>query len=253
MANQTTTQDPGAQPRAAHLADEARQQTQGVVDDARQEASAVMSEAGTQARNLVDEATTALRSQASEGTGRAAGGIGDLGTRLQALAHGDVDRAGDLGRYAEDLGQRLTGMADRLGDRGFDGLVDDVQRFARRRPGLFLAAAATTGFVAGRLFRGATADASGQNGQRPATSELQGGPDATALPPVTPAGQAAGYPPPGQAAGYPPPGPPATGGPSPAPPTVDPVTGTAPPPPPPAPSTAVPDYGALPDDRGGRP
>lgn len=159
MANETITheQDEG---RASELAGAAKEQARGVADDARQEASAVVSEAGTQARNLVDEARTALRHQASDGTTRAAGAIDDLGSRFRALAQGDAEGAGDLRRYADQMGERLGSMADRLGERGVDGIVDDVQRFGRRRPGLFLAAALATGFVAGRLFRGAQADAS---------------------------------------------------------------------------------------------
>ena len=106
-----------------------------------------------------DEARTALRHQASDGTSRAAGAMDQLAGRLRALADGDTEQAGDLQRYARDLGDRLGGVAGRMQDRGLDGLVDDVQDFARRRPGLFLAAAAGAGFAAGRLFRGAKADA----------------------------------------------------------------------------------------------
>ena len=79
--------------------------------------------------------------------------------RLRGLADGNTEQAGDLQRYARDLGDRLGGVAGRMQDRGLDGMVDDVQDFARRRPGLFLAAAAGAGFAAGRLFRGAKADA----------------------------------------------------------------------------------------------
>lgn len=158
MANETTARDQGAEERAVELSGAAREEARGVVDDARQEASAVASEASAQARNLVDGARSALRDQASDGTERAAGAIGELGTRFRALADGDVEGAGDLSRYAGEMSERLRGAADRLGDRGVDGIVDDLQRFARRRPGLFLTAAATSGFVAGRLFRGARSE-----------------------------------------------------------------------------------------------
>jgi vacuolar-type H+-ATPase subunit H len=160
VANETITHEHEAEGRASELAGAAKDQARDVADDARQEVSAVVSEAGTQARNLVDEARTALRHQASDGTTRAAGAIDDLGSRFRALAQGDAEGAGDLRRYADQMGERLATVADRVGERGVDGIVDDVQRFGRRRPGLFLAAAVATGFVAGRLFRGAQADAS---------------------------------------------------------------------------------------------
>jgi uncharacterized protein YjbJ (UPF0337 family) len=165
VANETITHEHEAEGRASELAGAAKDQARGVADDARHEASAVVSEAGTQARNLVDEARTALRHQASDGTTRAAGAIDDLGTRFRALAQGDAEGAGDLRRYADQMGERLATVADRVGERGVDGIVDDVQRFGRRRPGLFLAAAVATGFVAGRLFRGAQPDASSSPSQ----------------------------------------------------------------------------------------
>jgi vacuolar-type H+-ATPase subunit H len=165
VANETITHEHEAEGRASELAGAAKDQARDVADDARQEVSAVVSEAGTQARNLVDEARTALRHQASDGTTRAAGAIDDLGSRFRALAQGDAEGAGDLRRYADQMGERLATVADRVGERGVDGIVDDVQRFGRRRPGLFLAAAVATGFVAGRLFRGAQADASSSPSQ----------------------------------------------------------------------------------------
>jgi len=56
-----------------------------------------------------------------------------------------------------DLTQQLASKADasarRLQDGGLDGLVADLKRFARNRPGLFLAASMGAGFMATRLLR----------------------------------------------------------------------------------------------------
>jgi hypothetical protein len=159
VADETITDDRSTKDRATDVATIARDEARGVAGDAGSEAAAVVSEAGAQARAVADDARTTLRRQASEGTSRAAGAIDQLAGRLHALADGEVDQAGDLRRQAHDLGDRLGGMAGRMQQRGLDGLVDDVQDFARRRPALFLAAAAGAGFAAGRLFRGAKADA----------------------------------------------------------------------------------------------
>ena len=135
MADDSITDDRTTKDKATDVATTAKEQARGVAGDARHEAAAVVSEAGAQARNLVDEARTALRQQASDGTNRAAGAIDDLGTRFRALAQGDAERAGDLRRYADQMGERLANVADRVNERGVDGIVDDVQRFGRRRPG----------------------------------------------------------------------------------------------------------------------
>jgi hypothetical protein len=169
VADETITDDRTTKERATHVATTARDEARGVADDMREEAAAVVSEAGTQARAMADEARHALQQQASDGTARAAGAVDQLAGRLRALADGNTEQAGDLQGYVRDLGDRLGGVAGRMQERGLDGLVDDVQSFARRRPGLFLAAAAGAGFAAGRLFRGAKADAdSSGDGQRSA-------------------------------------------------------------------------------------
>ena len=194
MADETMTEDRTAKDRATDVATTAKEEARSVAGEARSEASAVAAEAGAQAQHLVDEARTALRQQASDGTTRAAGAVDQLGTRFRALADGDAEQAGDLQRYARDVGDRLGGVAGRMNDRGIDGLVDDVQRFARRRPGVFLAVVAGAGFAAGRIFRGAKADAesssassNGSAGDAGAPSEgiAAGGPT-TALPAAVP-------------------------------------------------------------------
>jgi len=162
VANQMTTQDPGAAERASHVAGAARDEARDVAGDARAEAQAVASEAATQVHNVLDSTRSALRSQARQGAERASGALGDLGSQFRALAEGDREGAGDVGRYANEAGARLRSIADRLNNKGFDGVVDDVQSFARRRPGAFLAIAAASGFVAGRLFRGAQAASSSE-------------------------------------------------------------------------------------------
>jgi uncharacterized protein YjbJ (UPF0337 family) len=199
MANQMTTQDPGASERAGQMAGAARDEARDVAGDARQEAKAVASEAATQVHNVVDSTRSALRTQARENTDRATGALGELGSQFRALAEGDREGAGQLGRYADEAGTRLRTMADRLNSKGFDGVVDDVQVFARRRPGTFLAIAAATGFVAGRLFRGAQAASSSSDTRSATAPEVGSGygearqapdrtyetPSATPVPPLT--------------------------------------------------------------------
>jgi hypothetical protein len=159
VADEMITDDRATREKATDIAATARDEARGVAGEVRGEAAAVVSEAGTQAHNLADEARIALRQQASDGSSRAAGAVDQLSVRLRALADGNADQAGELQRYAHELGDRLGDVAARMRSRGLDGLVDDVQGFARRRPGVFLAVAAGAGFAAGRVFRGAKADA----------------------------------------------------------------------------------------------
>jgi hypothetical protein len=200
VANQMTTHDPGATPdpgsgeRAGRVAGAARDEAQSVAGDVREEAAAVASEAATQARNVLDETRSALRSQASQGTDRAAGALDTLSAQVRALASGDRDGAGDLGRYADQISERLHALAQRLGNRGFDGVVDEVQSFGRRRPGVFLAVAAASGFAAGRLFRGAQAATSTSDAGNGSRAQDLAASSATIVPeiPAVPAGPEGG-------------------------------------------------------------
>jgi len=103
---------------------------------------------------------------------------------------GADERAGALGDYARQGRAQLSRLADRLDD-GPAAVLDDVRRFARRQPVVFLAAAGAVGFVVGRLVRGArdASQADGGDGQFPApvgngrTGEL---PTPSALTPAAP-------------------------------------------------------------------
>jgi hypothetical protein len=80
-----------------------------------------------------------------------------LSEQVAALADGQPDRAGSLPRYLEEAQEHVRGLASRLEQGGSQGIVDDMSRFARRRPGLFLAGAVGAGFVVGRVVRAASA------------------------------------------------------------------------------------------------
>jgi hypothetical protein len=71
------------------------------------------------------------------------------------MADGEGSQQGQLVRYARDGADRLDGYARRLSTRGFDGSVEDLTAYARRRPGMFLAGAFAAGILAGRLARNA--------------------------------------------------------------------------------------------------
>jgi hypothetical protein len=55
-------------------------------------------------------------------------------------------------------------VADYLAENGPDGVLREVQDFARRRPGTFLAVAAAAGFVVGRLGKGVLGAGSSDDG-----------------------------------------------------------------------------------------
>ena len=154
---------------ASQVAGTATDGAKEVAKETGRQVSQVAGEAAEQARQMLAQTGDQLKEQASAQTGRAAEGLRTVTSQLTALRNGRPEEAGAVGDYAGQLTDKLGELADRLDDRGFDGIVDDVHRFARRRPGVFLIAAATAGFFAGRFLRGTQAASS--NGDTPSTPQ----------------------------------------------------------------------------------
>jgi gas vesicle protein len=151
------------------VAQHAGSEASRVADTAKDQARQVKDEAAAQARGLVDQAKTELRDQGRSQADQAAKAIHRVGDQADALAAGRVDEAGAVADYARQAGERVHEVANRIDERGVDGLLDDVQNFARRKPGAFLLGCAAAGFVAGRLIRGGAAT-SADNGGSPSGS-----------------------------------------------------------------------------------
>jgi hypothetical protein len=195
-----------------HGAAEAGQHVAGV---AKQQGSEVVSEAGRQARDLAQQAQGQLREQAGMQQQKLAGSLRSLSDELRSMASNN-EQPGVATDLAREASQRTGALAGWLDGREPSDVVDEVTRFARRRPGAFLAAAAGIGFLAGRLTRGLQAQASGSDSSG-TTGRPGYPPPASALPPPT------GYAPAPSAYPYPevPPVPPVTG-------LSDPIDGSVP-------------------------
>ena len=184
---------------ARTVQDKAGEGAQVVADNAaevagtvKDQVAQVTGEASAQARDLLAEARAQVQDQARAQTGRLAENVRRLAHELRDMAdHGKPDSTATAAvAQLADGGHRV---ADRLEGRGPDGLLEDVQDFARRRPGLFLAGAALAGFALGRTGKGVAAagsssgmseDAPGRGDEFPPPVPLA--PPAPVRPPVTP-------------------------------------------------------------------
>ena len=137
---------------ARQLADAAKQQASGVVS----EASEVLAEVLEEGRSLLDTTKSELEEQIQAQTTRLAEGLGKLGSEIQLHA-GGRSYAEQAATKLTDAADALFGVADDVGERGVEGLVEDLGSFARRRPGVFLVGAGIVGFGVGRVVRGAAA------------------------------------------------------------------------------------------------
>jgi hypothetical protein len=165
---------PSAKDKAAQSAQAGTQAAGDIAQTAVNTAHDVVGEGKAQARNLVGEARDQLRGQAADQHHRAVTSLRSLADQLHSMAE-----SGQRGETATELvGQaadRAHDAASWLDRREPGDLIEELRRFARRRPAAFLAGALVAGVVAGRLTRGVVAAHSDDDGER--AQSPQSGPE----------------------------------------------------------------------------
>lgn len=147
----------GSSPRegAARIGDEAASAGHRVADVSKDEAAKVASEAKRQASDVLTEARTQLSVQAAQQQARVASGLRSISDELNEMARStdEADGGGVANDLVQQAAQRAGSVATWLDARDPGSLLQEVREFARRKPGTFIALAATAGVLAGRLTR----------------------------------------------------------------------------------------------------
>ncbi|MGK5693814.1 hypothetical protein ACSNOJ_13090 [Streptomyces sp. URMC 128] len=150
---------------------------------AKQEVSATAGQAKQAAGEVAGTAAEQVKSVTGEAREQVGAVAGDLRERVTEQAESQVQRGAEaLRQWSDDLAglvdkadgdspakslvaqaaDRGHHAADYLDRQGVEGLVEDLQGFARRRPGAFLGGAVLAGFAVGRLAKaGSKAGGSG--------------------------------------------------------------------------------------------
>ncbi len=145
-----------AKGEAANVKDTAAGAASGVEEVAKSEVSNVASEAKYQARNLVDQTRSELRGQVNNQQSQLASRLNGWASELGSMAS-KSDESGPMTDLAQEASRRVGEISHWLDTHEPADVLDEVKRFARRRPVAFLALAAAAGVVAGRVTRGAVA------------------------------------------------------------------------------------------------
>jgi hypothetical protein len=165
--------------QAADLKQSGVEAGQHAVGVAQEQASQVAAEATRQGRDLLAQAQQQAGDQVAQGQQRLAAGLLSLSAELSSMADGS-EQKGTAAHLARQAADRVGGVGQWLDDRSPAQVVDEVQAFARRRPGAFLAAAVGVGLAAGRLTRGlksAQSDGGDPAASTPATGTRPGSAD----------------------------------------------------------------------------
>jgi hypothetical protein len=112
------------------------------------------SEARQQGKKAVDRAAERARSLASEQKSLMAEELTGIAEAVRAGAGrlNEQDRVG-IARYAERAANSLESMSDAVRRKDLAMLVNDVEGFARRQPGIFVGGAVAAGFLLARFLR----------------------------------------------------------------------------------------------------
>jgi hypothetical protein len=145
-----------AKGEAAAVKDTAVDAGKQVASTAKDEAANVASEAKYQAKNLLSTATSEVRNQASTQQGRVASTLRGYADELQGISQGNAP-SGVVGDLVQQVAGKGSEIAQWLENREPADLLDELRRYARRRPVMFLAFCGLAGVVAGRITRGAVA------------------------------------------------------------------------------------------------
>ena len=177
--------------QATDLSHSSIQTGKHVADVARKQASGVAVEAGRQGRDLLHQAQGQLEEQAAQGQQRLANQLLSLSDELRSMADASA-QSGMAASLASQAASRARNAGQWLDDRKPSQVADEMQRFARRRPAVFLALAVGAGLVAGRLTRGLK-DANSDNSAAPAATQRLSGQwaqpsDMASYPPATATG-----------------------------------------------------------------
>jgi hypothetical protein len=181
-----------AKEEAADVARTAAGSAQNVAETAKSEAANVAHEAKANAQDLLHQAKSGLTSQAGTQQQKAAEGIRNISSQLHSMASAP-DQQGMAADLVRQAAERTSSMASWLENREPGDLLNEVQRFARNRPGTFLLLAAGAGVLAGRLTRGLTAGAPEAQGQVSSGLQATGQRRAVQSPPVAPLHQETVY------------------------------------------------------------
>ncbi|NQW86836.1 MULTISPECIES: hypothetical protein [unclassified Frigoribacterium] len=169
-----------AKDEAAGVADDAKSAASDVAGSAKEQVSRVASEAGGQAKQLFGQATGELKEQAGAQQEKAAAGLRQVGDQLGSMA--DSADSGIAGELVRNLSGRAHGVAGWLEGRDPGSLLDDVKSYAARKPGTFIAIAAVSGLLAGRVVKSLTAEAGDEHA---ATTGDAGGAASRPAPPAS--------------------------------------------------------------------
>jgi ElaB/YqjD/DUF883 family membrane-anchored ribosome-binding protein len=149
----------------------------GVVEEVQQKGEELVSQAQERAHEMRGEAGVRLRDQVDERSTQAGEQVRAVGKALRRSSEQlRTEGKGAPASVVEQVARRADDLGGYLQQANADRILGDVEDFARRRPWLTGAIAATAGFLASRVVKASSARRyeTSAHGGRPRAASTQG-------------------------------------------------------------------------------
>jgi hypothetical protein len=141
---------------------------QGVIDQIKEVGAGAVAQTSEMAGSVADKARDQAGAQLDNQRQQLAGTITDAASALRQTGQQlrEKDQA-NVAQLMDAAAERIDGVGRYLNERRLDDLIGDLERFARREPGVFLTAAFGAGLLAARFLKsGGSSRSSGQDSGR---------------------------------------------------------------------------------------
>lgn len=153
MDSRSTTSAGTTSERTVDVREEAMADAKAVADTAKQETRSAI-------RGINDE----IRRQTSQQKARLSSGIREIGEELDSAAQGSSGSVAEIASEAATRARRISSWVD---THEPSDVLSALERYARRRPFMFVAGATAAGALVGRFTRNAMASRSGTESPAP--------------------------------------------------------------------------------------
>jgi hypothetical protein len=138
--------------------DKLRQEGSAAADQVKQSSKESLNRINEQVRSTVDQAKQQGEAHFDKGKAVTADEVGGVAKVLHRTANElDNQDHGEIANYVDLAAERLEGVSSAIRSQDLNGVIAQIENFARQQPAVFLGAAVAAGVFAGRFLKSSAA------------------------------------------------------------------------------------------------
>lgn len=160
---------------AAEGLDQAKQTASDTLGQAKQVASETFGQAKQAVSESLSDVKGQMQSTFDTQKNQAAGRLGSVATALRQTSEQlNNQNETTFANYAQSAADQIENWSSLLQNKDLNGLVNEVQDFARRQPELFIAGSLAAGLLLGRFLKSSSSSAANSNSYNDYNARYQG-------------------------------------------------------------------------------